>query len=103
MTTAEWSAMVTMYQQGSTAKEVAFRFQVSESALLTRLRAEGLVRPNAKVTPPQVVEMAKLRQQGWTLQAIADCFGVTRGAVSARLRGWSDTHHSTERQHPTAE
>lgn len=86
MQTDEWRAMVTMYQGGSTAKEVATRFEVSESALLTRLRASGVVRPNAKVTRAQVAEMAALREQGLTYREIGERYGITRRAVSTRLQ-----------------
>lgn len=78
--------MVTMYQGGSTAKEVAATFEVSESALLARLRAAGVVRPNGKVTLKQVDEMAQLRAQGLSYREIGERYGITRRAVSTRLR-----------------
>ena len=76
---------MTMYRGGSTAKDVAARFEVSESALLARLRASGVVRSNAKVTSAQVAEMAALREQGLTYREIAERYGITRRAVSNRL------------------
>jgi len=85
MSTDEWWAMVTMYQGGSTAKEVAATFEVSESALLARLRAAGVVRPNGKVTLKQVDEMAQLRAQGLSYREIGERYGITRRAVSTRL------------------
>ena len=85
MSTDEWRAMVTMYQGGSTAKEVAANFDVSESALLARLRAGGVVRPKGKVTLDQVDEMAQLRRQGLSYREIGERYGITRRAVSTRL------------------
>ena len=93
MSTDEWRAMVTRYQGGSTAKEVAARFEVSESALLTRLQALGVVRPNAKVTRAQVAEMAALREQGLTYREIGERYGITRRAVSTRLD--AENHHQS--------
>ena len=78
-------AMVTMYEAGSTAGEVAKRFGVSESALLARLRAAGVIRPSGKVSSEQVAEMVQLRRQGLSYREIGDRYGVTRRAVSARL------------------
>ena len=85
MSTDEWRAMVTMYQGGSTANEVATTFEVSESALLARLRAAGVVRPNGKVTLKEVYEMAQLRAQGLSYREIGERYGITRRAVSTRL------------------
>ena len=87
MSFGELNAMVSAYESGSTAKQVAERFGVSESALLVRLGEVGVIRPKAKITPEQVDEMVRLRGAGWTYREISDQFGVTRQAVSRRLEG----------------
>lgn len=75
------------YRQGEGCTVLARRYGVSENALLTQLKRTGVVlrEPGRKVTVENVIEMQRLREQGWTYQAIADRFGITRVAVSQRL------------------
>ncbi len=83
----EMDAIVTAYQSGVGCTTLARKYGISEETMRVHLKAAGVVmRPVEKVTAEQVVEMAQLRQAGWTLQAIADRFGVTRVAVYHRLK-----------------
>lgn len=75
------------YRAGDGCTVLSRRHRVSENAILALLNREGVtLRPSGKVTPEDVVEMGRLRQEGWTYWAIGVKFGVTRVAVSRRLR-----------------
>lgn len=79
------AALVADYVSGLSASQVADKYGVSLTTVLDRLRKAGVTRPLGKVTPEDVVEMARLRQAGWTYREIGERYGVTRHAVAMRL------------------
>jgi len=48
--------------------------------------------PKAKLTAEQVLEIRRLRAEGWTQQRLADKFGIAQANISALLRGKSWAH-----------
>lgn len=85
-----------MYQEGMTLKEIAVHFGANDDSVRMHLIRRGVPRrgPRAKKVVawhqkhPEVAtgEVARLYQEGQSLQEIADRFGVAKGTVSARLR-----------------
>jgi hypothetical protein len=74
------------YLAGEGCTVLSRRYGVSENGVVYQLRRSGVaVRPRGKVTNQQVEQMRKLRDSGWTYQAIGDLFGITRSAVKLRL------------------
>ncbi|MFC5676988.1 MULTISPECIES: helix-turn-helix domain-containing protein [Aeromicrobium] len=56
------------------------------STLLDWLRREGIeIRSGGKLSTEDMLEVRRLRSDGWSHQRIAEQFGVTRSAVSLRL------------------
>lgn len=83
---ARLEQLVADYRSGMGCVVLAQKYGVSENAVLAQLRrAEVELRQPGKVTPDDVVEMRRLRQLGWTYQAIGEKFGMTRVAVRRRL------------------
>ena len=77
--------------------------RVLENAVLAQLRRAGVeLRAAGKVTADDVEEMRRLRRVGWTYQAIGDEFGVTRVAVTRRLRSGGPSSTVGFRTGPTA-
>lgn len=75
------------YEAGATVLGLAESYGVPETTMRDFFHRECIViRPQGKVTPEQVEEMARLRERGWTYKEIGDQFGVTRHAVMNRLR-----------------
>jgi hypothetical protein len=82
----ELEQIILEYQAGVGATTLALVHGVSENGLRGHLTRSGIaIRPLGKLTPEQVAELRRLRSEGWTLQAIADRYGVTRHAVRHRL------------------
>lgn len=83
---ARLEQLIADYRSGMGCVVLAQKYGVSENAVLAQLRRAGVeLRSSGKVTPDDVVEMRRLRQEGWTYQAIGEKFGVTRMAVKRRL------------------
>lgn len=80
-------SMVTDYAAGMGSVQIARKYGVSDSTVLVHLKASGVeIRPPGKLSPDDMAEVRRLRSQGWTHQQLADRFGVSRAAVSLRLR-----------------
>ena len=83
-------AMVTDYRGGVGSWRLARKYGVSDSTVLARLKAAGVeIRTEPVEDPAQVAtvqEMARLRDEGWTLSRIGERFGITRQTVAMRLR-----------------
>jgi transcriptional regulator len=51
------------------------------------LRQQGAeIRSGGKLSAEDLVDVRRLRAEGWSHQKIADRFGVTRSAISIRLK-----------------
>lgn len=55
-------------------------------------QAKGQSLPQAKLDESQVVSARRLRAAGWTLQAIADRFGVDRMTISSAIKNKTWKH-----------
>lgn len=65
---------------------LARKYEISDSTVIKHLKAAGVqMRTGEKLTTEDMVEVRRLRDEGWTQQQIADRFGVTRSTVSIRL------------------
>jgi hypothetical protein len=83
----ELRQVIQEYQAGVGATTLALVHGVSENGLRGYLTRSGIViRPLGKVSADDVAEMVRLRAAGWTYKAIGARFGVTRSAVSLRLK-----------------
>lgn len=78
--------MAADYAAGMGCVLLARKYGVSDNTVLDRLKAAGVeIRARGKLSQEQVVELFRLRAEGWTQQALADRYRVTRTAVSLRL------------------
>jgi hypothetical protein len=83
----ELAQIIEEYQAGIGATTLALVHGVSENGLRAQLTRSGVkIRPLGKVSVDDVAEMARLRANGWTYKAIGEKFGITRTAVSLRLK-----------------
>jgi hypothetical protein len=83
----ELAQIIEEYQAGIGATTLARVHGISENGLRGHLTRCGIaIRPLGKVTEDAVAEMARLRVAGWTYKAIGERFGITRSAVSLRLK-----------------
>ena len=74
------------YKSGLGCVLIARKYGISDNTVLAHLKAAGVqIRPRGKLTVEDLVEIRRLRSEGWTQQRIADRFGVTRAAMSLRL------------------
>ncbi|MBM6403518.1 hypothetical protein JQN72_04580 [Phycicoccus sp. CSK15P-2] len=75
------------YEAGMGCVVLARKYGLPENTMLDWLHRQGIeVRTHGKLAPDDVVEIRRLQEEGWTQQRIADRFGVTRAAVSLRLK-----------------
>ena len=78
-------AMVSDYEVG--IGRLARMYGVSDSTVLARLKAAGVeFREKPAAAPQEVLEMARLRDEGWTQTQIGAEFGISRQAVCLRLK-----------------
>lgn len=74
------------YASGMGCVLLSRKYGVAENTVLVHLKASGVeLRPRGKLTPEEAEELVRLRQDGWTLRALAERYGVSRAAVSSRL------------------
>ncbi|HPU14124.1 MAG TPA: hypothetical protein PLQ19_10055 [Aeromicrobium sp.] len=74
------------YAAGMGCVSLARKYGLPMNTMLSWLHREGVeIRSQGKLSPEDMVEIRRLRTQGWTHQRIADQFGVSRAAVSLRL------------------
>lgn len=78
--------MTRQYAEGEGSTVLARRYGISENGVLAHLERSGVPRRHGKVTAQDVVEMARLREAGWTYRRIAQEYGLTRRSVSRRLK-----------------
>lgn len=79
-------ALVADYLSGVGSVVLARKYGVVDSTVIKHLKAAGVqMRTGEKLTTEDMIEVRRLRQTGWTLQRIADRFGVNRSTVSVRL------------------
>lgn len=79
-------ALVADYLSGMGSVVLARKYEISDSTVIKHLKAAGVqMRTGEKLTTEDMVEVRRLRDEGWTQQQIADRFGVTRSTVSIRL------------------
>jgi len=74
------------YSGGESATVLASEAGIAESALYAHLARLGVPRKRRLLHDDALPEMMRLRDQGWTYRAIGERFGVTRSAISSRLR-----------------
>jgi len=75
------------YDAGTGCTTLARKYELSETAMLSWLHRQGATLRSFGILAPQdTLEMARLRQDGWTLRAIGEEYGVTRQAVAMRLK-----------------
>lgn len=74
------------YEAGMGSVSLSTKYGVPMSTLLDWLRREGIeIRSGGKLSTEDMLEVRRLRSDGWSHQRIAEQFGVTRSAVSLRL------------------
>ena len=87
------SEILAEYAAGIGCTNLARKYGVSVSSMLAWLHREGAdVRTFGRLTPRDTAEMARLREEGWTLRAIGERYGMTRHGVAMRLRRQSVPH-----------
>jgi len=75
------------YATGTGSTTLARMYGISETAMLAWLHRHGAeIHTFGRLTPQDTIEMARLRQEGWTLRAIGERYAVTRQAVAMRLQ-----------------
>lgn len=75
------------YASGMGSVSLSRRYGVPVSTLLDWLRQQGAeIRSGGKLSAEDMVDVRRLRAEGWSHQKIADRFGVTRSAISIRLK-----------------
>lgn len=80
--------MTEEYRSGVGSYRLAERYGVSDSTVLARLRAAGVVLDPARQAEARHAvtdDMRQLRESGLSLTEIGKRYGVTRQAVSRRL------------------
>lgn len=83
----ELNAIVADYGRGMGCVLLSRKYGIAENTVLARLKEAGVdIRPHGCPDPDALREMASLRAEGWTLNALGEKFGVTRKTVAARLR-----------------
>lgn len=76
------------YEAGMGSVLLSKKYGLPVNTLLDWLRREGVqIRSGRKLSAGDMVEVRQLRSEGWSHQKIADRFGVSRSAVSLRLKG----------------
>lgn len=84
------------YEEGTGSVSLSRKYGVPVSTLLDWLRRQGVeVRSGEKLSTEDMIEVRRLRSDGWSHQRIADRFGVSRSAVSQRLARDSQQDGST--------
>ena len=94
MTSDEIQAMAADYRSGIGSWRLARKYGVSDSTVLARLESAGVDLDVAQTTQraqreAAAEEMCRLREEGWSLVAIGEKFGVTRQTVATRIRSHS--------------
>lgn len=75
------------YEAGIGSVSLSKKYGVPVNTLLDWLRREGVeIRSGGKLSADDMIAVRQLRSGGWSHQRIADRFGVSRSAVSLRLR-----------------
>ncbi|HSX68041.1 hypothetical protein [Nocardioides sp.] len=84
---AEMDAIVADYRGGMGCVLLSRKYGIGENTVLARLKEAGVdVRPQGYLEPDTLLEMARLRSEGWTLAALGERYGITRQTVAARLK-----------------
>jgi len=100
MTVIDERKAIELYLAGATLNDVAAEMEVYPTTMRRRLVAAGVEIRRGHQPPNKRTnqyEALKLRNKGWTLQQIADRFGVSRQAVHQLLN-----HHVTGQLHSAA-
>lgn len=95
-------AIVCCAQRGDSHQSIAAKFGVTKQAVTAILNGKtwrhvtnrspaAIKRPN-KLSERQAKRVLRLRSNGWTQQAIADHFGVSKGAVNDLCNGRTWKH-----------
>lgn len=80
-------AMIADYEAGMGCVRLARKYGLGENTVLARLKEAGVdVRAQGYLGPEALHEMAALREEGWTLKALGERYGVTRQTAAAKLR-----------------
>lgn len=85
LSSAQLASMRAEYERGEDSPLLAQRYGISENSVLAQLERCGVPRRHGRVSAEDVVEMARLREAGWTYRRIGERFGLTRRSVSRRL------------------
>lgn len=91
LSAAQLATMRAEYERGEDSPVLAQRYGISENGVLAHLQRCGVPRRHGKVSAEDIVEMARLREAGWTYRQIGEKYGLTRRSVSRRL----GSRHST--------
>ncbi|MGE5292699.1 MAG: hypothetical protein ACM3ML_37015 [Micromonosporaceae bacterium] len=64
------------YESGMACTLLARKYCVAANTMLAWLKSHGVeLRPPGKLSPEDVVQMTRLREDGWTYNAIEEKFG----------------------------
>jgi len=75
----ERDAMVADYSDGTGCVHLARKYGVAQNTVLVRLKQAGVqVRRQGDRDLEELREMATLRREGWTLNALGERYGLTR-------------------------
>jgi DNA-directed RNA polymerase specialized sigma24 family protein len=70
LSTAAIEALLADYATGLSSREVADRHSLSKQSVLKLLRQHQVVRPRARVSDHQLVDVVRLRESGMTIRDI---------------------------------
>jgi hypothetical protein len=83
---ADLDALVAGYLAGRTVYELGSEFGVNRRTVSALLHRQGVVMRRQGLSPKQVKEAARLRDQRWSLARIGNRYGVVAGTVLRALR-----------------
>jgi hypothetical protein len=79
-------ALQTDYKAGATVYELATRYKISRQTVSLHLHRLGIQMRRQGLAEQQVIDGARLYEQGWSCARIARHYDVTPGTVWLRLR-----------------
>lgn len=75
------------YESGMGSVSLSKKYGMPVNTMLDWLRRDGVeIRSGRKLSAADMVDVRRLRSDGWSHQRIADQFGVSRSTVSLRLQ-----------------
>lgn len=86
LSASELEEFSTIYQAGSSIREIAQYFKIHRTTVHAHVEALGLLHRDPRLTPADIKEAAEMYQSGKSLIAVAGHFGVAGDTVALALR-----------------